>query len=170
MILVGLGANLPHPQHGLPADTLRAALSCFPGENMTVAGCSRFFKSAPVPASDQPWFVNAVARIETDLSPSMVLAALHRIEAAFGRIRQRRWEARILDLDLLDYNGIILAEPPPAPKIPHPRLAGRAFVLLPMVDIAPDWVHPVTKKPLSALIEALDTAQIIRPQLTAPMP
>lgn len=170
MILVGLGANLPHPQHGPPAATLRAALSQFPAENMTVAGCSRFFESAPVPVSDQPWFVNAVARIETDLNPDKVLAALHRIEAAFGRTRQERWEARILDLDLLDYGGQVLADLPLAPEVPHPRLAGRAFVLLPMADIAPNWVHPVTKQPLAALIEALDPVQIIRPQLATPMP
>ena len=170
MILVGLGANLPHPQYGPPAVTLRAALSYFPAENITVAGCSRFFESAPVPVSEQPWFVNAVAQIETDLTPIKLLAALHRIEAAFGRVRQEHWEARILDLDLLDYGGQVLAELPPAPKIPHPRMAGRAFVLLPMADIVPDWVHPVTKQPLAALIKALDPAQVIRPQSTTSMP
>ena len=170
MILVGLGANLPHPQHGPPAATLRAALSQFPAENMTVTACSRFFESAPVPVSDQPWFVNAVARIETALDPTQVLAALHRIEAAFGRIRQERWEARILDLDLLDYGGQVRAGPPPAPEIPHPRLAGRAFVLLPLADIAPDWVHPVSQEPLATLTARLDPAQVIRPLESPPMP
>jgi 2-amino-4-hydroxy-6-hydroxymethyldihydropteridine diphosphokinase len=170
VILVGLGANLPHPTYGPPAATLQAALARFSAENLEVAACSRFFESAPVPVSDQPWFVNAVARVETPLDPAGVLAALHRIETAFGRIRQERWEARILDLDLLDYGGQVLSGPPPAPEIPHPRLETRAFVLLPLADIAPDWVHPVTQKPLAALTAALDPAQIIRPLETTPMP
>ena len=170
MILVGLGANLPHPQHGPPAATLRAALSRFPAENMIVTASSRFFESAPVPVSDQPWFVNAVARIETSLDPAQVLAALHRIEAAFGRIRQERWEARILDLDLLDYDGQVLSGPPPAPEIPHPRLSGRAFVLIPLADIVPDWVHPVSQEPLATLTERLDPDQVIRPLESPPMP
>jgi 2-amino-4-hydroxy-6-hydroxymethyldihydropteridine diphosphokinase len=170
VILVGLGANLPHPTHGPPVATLKAALSQFPAQNMTVAACSRFFESAPVPVSDQPWFVNAVARIETNLEPAAVLAALHRIEAAFGRIRQGRWEARILDLDLLDYDGRVLSGPPPTPEIPHPRLAGRAFVLLPLADIAPDWVHPVSQAPLATLTARLDPAQVIRPLELPPMP
>jgi len=170
VILVGLGANLPHPEHGPPAATLRAALAQFPAENMAVAAVSRFYESAPVPASDQPWFVNAVARIETALDPAGVLAALHRIEAAFGRIRQERWEARILDLDLLDYAGQVGTGPPPTPEIPHPRLVGRAFVLLPLAEIAPNWVHPATGQPLADLLASLDPAQIIRPLESPPMP
>ncbi|NQV81183.1 MAG: 2-amino-4-hydroxy-6-hydroxymethyldihydropteridine diphosphokinase [Alphaproteobacteria bacterium] len=168
MILVGLGANLPHPQHGPPAATLSAALRHFSAERLNVVACSRFFESAPVPASDQPWFVNAVARIETGLDPASVLAALHRIEATFGRIRHQRWEARVLDLDLLDYAGAFHIGVPPDLQLPHPRLAARGFVLLPLADLAPDWVHPVSGKTLAQMIAALDRGQIVRPCAEAP--
>lgn len=169
MILVGLGANLPHPEHGPPAATLRAALAQFPAENLTVAAVSRFYESAPVPVSDQPWFVNAVAQVDTTLDPAQVLAALHRIEAAFGRVRRERWAARILDLDLLDYDGKV-QKGSPGPEIPHPRLSERAFVLLPLAEIAPDWVHPVSRQSLAALTAALDPAQVTRPLESPPMP
>jgi 2-amino-4-hydroxy-6-hydroxymethyldihydropteridine diphosphokinase len=170
VILVGLGANLPHPVYGLPAATLAAALDHFGGENLTVVAVSRFFESAPVPASDQPWFVNAVARIETTHSPTATLAALHRIEAAFGRVRHRRWEARVLDLDLLDYDGLCQAgsEAGDEPTLPHPRLADRAFVLHPLADLDPDWVHPRSGRPLAALLAGLDPNQNVHPLLQSP--
>ncbi len=161
MILVALGANLPHPEHGPPAATLRAALACFPAAGIAVAACSRFFESAPVPVSDQPWFVNAVARVETALDPAGLLAALHRIEEGFGRIRQERWEARVLDLDLIDYEGRI-ASGGPGPELPHPRMADRSFVLLPLADIAPGWIHPVTGATLADLTARLAPDQTIR--------
>lgn len=175
MILIGLGANLPHPQLGPPAATLSAALRHFPAEKLRVVACSRLFESAPVPASDQPWFVNAVARIETGLDPAGVLAALHRVEAAFGRVRHQRWEARVLDLDLLDYAGAVhtgvppdLTGVPPDLELPHPRMAARGFVLLPLADLAPDWVHPISGKTLAQLVAALDPDQVVRSCAEAP--
>lgn len=166
MILVALGANLTHPVHGSPAATLRAALARFPAVGLQVAACSRFFETAPVPASDQPWFVNAVARVETALDPAAVLAALHGIEAEFGRVRQIRWEARVLDLDLIDYDGRIAG--PPGPELPHPRMADRGFVLLPLADIAPDWRHPASGIAVTELIARLDSAEIVRPLAESP--
>ena len=104
---------------------------------------SRWYRSAPVPPSDQPWFVNAVASLETGLSPAELLAKLHEIEAAFGRTRLGRNEARVLDLDLLAYHGRVSA-PGESPVLPHPRLAERAFVVLPLAELAPGWQHPVS--------------------------
>ncbi len=168
MILVGLGANLPHPLYGPPAATLAAALRHFAAEGLAVVAVSRFFESAPVPVSEQPWFVNAVARIDTALDPAATLAALHRIEAAFGRVRHRRWEARVLDLDLLDYNGLCQCGVGDGPTLPHPRMAVRAFVLHPLADLDPAWIHPVSGRSLVALRADLDPAQTIRPLPESP--
>jgi 2-amino-4-hydroxy-6-hydroxymethyldihydropteridine diphosphokinase len=116
-------------------------------------GLSRLWDSAPVPASDQPRFVNAVLRAEGAPDPAALLAALHGIEARFGRVRGERNAARTLDLDLLDLNGLIRAAP--APVLPHPRLGQRAFVLAPLAEVAPGWRHPVTGETVEALLAAL---------------
>jgi 2-amino-4-hydroxy-6-hydroxymethyldihydropteridine diphosphokinase len=159
MIYIGLGANLPSPVHGSPEATLRAALAALPGLGVRPLRCSRFWRSAPVPVSPQPWYVNAVAAVETGLDAAGLLAALLRLEAAFGRDRKTQGDARILDLDVLDYEGQVRADAPPI--LPHPRLAERAFVLLPLTEIAPDWRHPVDGRPIAALIAALPPGQEI---------
>ncbi len=162
MILIGVGSNLQSARFGSPLDTGRAALAELEREGVALRRTSRWFESAPVPVSDQPWFVNAVAEVETRLAPDALLAVLHGIEERFGRIRRERNEARILDLDLLAYNDLVAAGPP-GPSLPHPRMHQRAFVLLPLADIAPGWRHPALGKSLSDLIAALPPGQIIRP-------
>jgi 2-amino-4-hydroxy-6-hydroxymethyldihydropteridine diphosphokinase len=129
---------------------------------------SRWYQSAPVPVSDQPWFVNGVICAETELSPAEVLAQLHRIEAELGRQRGERNAARAVDLDILAFGNLILEGPEP-PIVPHPRLAERAFVLLPLAEIAPDWRHPVTGTGISDLIAALPRDQVTRPLQDSPM-
>ena len=143
MILIGIGANLPHPCHGTPRETCEAALTALRRAGLTVLGRSRWFKSAPVPPSDQPWFVNGVAALQTELSPDGLLQILHEVEESFGRVRRVRNEARVLDLDLLAYGGLVSA-PGESPEQPHPRLTERAFVILPLADLAPAWRHPVS--------------------------
>ncbi|QJE72587.1 2-amino-4-hydroxy-6-hydroxymethyldihydropteridine diphosphokinase [Aerophototrophica crusticola] len=160
MILIGIGSNLSSPEHGGPRQVCAAALARLEGAGVRVAARSRWYESAPVPVSDQPWFVNAVAALETSLSPADLLAALHRVEASFGRVRRVVNEARVLDLDLLDHEGRVQAGPP---VLPHPRLQQRAFVLLPLLDIAPGWRHPATGEALADLIAALPPDQGIRP-------
>ena len=93
-----------------------------------------------MPRSDQPWFVNAVAAVATDLAASDLLQLLHAVEAQFGRVRGMPNAARTLDLDLLDYDG--RAADGLELTLPHPRLHQRRFVLLPLAEIAPDWRHP----------------------------
>jgi 2-amino-4-hydroxy-6-hydroxymethyldihydropteridine diphosphokinase len=115
-----------------------------------------------VPPSDQPWFVNAVASLETGLSPAELLAKLHEIEAAFGRTRLGRNEARVLDLDLLTYHGRVSA-PGESPVLPHPRLAERAFVVLPLAELAPGWQHPVSGLSASQLASRLSSAETVEP-------
>jgi 2-amino-4-hydroxy-6-hydroxymethyldihydropteridine diphosphokinase len=158
-ILIGLGANLPS-RFGSPEQSLAAALRGLEEAGVTVSRLSRFWRSRPVPVSDQPWFVNGVARVATDLPPEALLALLHRIEADFGRVRGELNAARPLDLDLLAYGRLIRAE---APVLPHPRLAERAFVLLPLAEVAPSWRHPVSGCDVAALIRALPADQEIAP-------
>ncbi len=161
-VLIGLGANLSHPRHGGPRATLEAALAGLEGSDIRIHARSRWYRSAPVPASDQPWFVNGVAALETALEPAVLLARLHELEAAFGRRRGQRNAARTLDLDLLDFRGRI-SEPGERPELPHPRLAGRAFVLLPLAEVAPGWRHPVSGQRIEAMIADLPLDQRAEP-------
>jgi 2-amino-4-hydroxy-6-hydroxymethyldihydropteridine diphosphokinase len=153
VILIGLGSNLPSSA-GAPERTLRAALTALESVDVHVVARSRFYESEPVPRSDQPLFVNAVAALTTTLSPERLLARLHEIEASFGRLRRERNEARTLDLDLLDFDGLV-RDGDVAPILPHPRLSSRAFVLAPLADIAPEWRHPVSGRSAADLLAAL---------------
>lgn len=161
MILVALGSNLPHPTYGPPRAVCEAALRRLAELGVTLRRRSSWYASAPVPVSDQPWFVNGVAEVAppSGSTPAELLALLHRVEAEFGRQRQARNEARILDLDLLDFDGRVSA-PGERPELPHPRLAGRGFVVLPLRELAPDWRHPVTGASIAALAEALPPDQL----------
>lgn len=158
-VFVALGANLPSA-FGPPRATLKQALAVLQDDALRLDALSPWYETAPVPAADQPWFVNAVARFSTTLSPEDLLARLHAVEARFGRVRRERWEARAIDLDLIDYCGLV--RPGPAPVLPHPRMAERAFVLMPLADLAPDWRHPVDGRPIADLLAVLAGEQQIR--------
>jgi 2-amino-4-hydroxy-6-hydroxymethyldihydropteridine diphosphokinase len=162
MILIALGANVPSPRFGPPAKTLAAALAALEETGVTVVACSRFYKSAPLPPSEQPWFVNCVASVDTAMGPEALLDALLAIERRFGRRRRERNAPRILDLDVLAYNNVTTGENKHL-ELPHPRMHERAFVLLPLADIAPEWRHPGNGEPLWALIEALPGDQMAWP-------
>jgi 2-amino-4-hydroxy-6-hydroxymethyldihydropteridine diphosphokinase len=160
-IYIGLGANLPHPTYGSPIDTLKAALADLGPHRIEVRRLSPWYRSAPVPTSDQPWFVNAVAEVATDLAADRLLAVFHEVEEAFGRVRSVPNAARRIDLDLLDFRGEIAPGGPGRATLPHPRMAGRAFVLRPLADLAPAWRHPVSGTPIEALVAALPPGQIM---------
>lgn len=106
MIFIGVGSNLPSERYGSPLETCRAALAAVAAAGVTISRRSRWYESAPVPPSGQPWFVNAVAEVATELPPESLLAILHGIEEKFGRVRRERNEARILDLDLLASSSV----------------------------------------------------------------
>jgi 2-amino-4-hydroxy-6-hydroxymethyldihydropteridine diphosphokinase len=161
-ILVALGANLISERYGTPIETLEAALGALAARDIRTLKRSRWFESAPVPISDQPWYVNGVISVRTPLSAAATLSSLHEIEAEFGRVRQIRNEARVLDLDLIAYGDEVIDERG-GMIVPHPRLAERAFVLLPLADVAPDWHHPVSGLGLDEMIRALPKDQMIRP-------
>ena len=160
-IYIGMGANLPHPRYGAPVDTLKAALADLGTRGIEIRHLSPWYRSAPVPASDQPWYLNAVAEIATKLPADGLLAVLHEVEEAFGRVRSEPNAARRIDLDLLDYSREIAAGGPGKATLPHPRMAERAFVLRPLADLAPAWRHPVTGASIAALVAALPAGQII---------
>lgn len=164
MILIGIGANLPG-ERGTKLETCEAALCALSAGGIAVTRCSRWYESAPEPVSAQPWYVNGVAELDTGIEPEALLAALHRIEARFGRTaagRARKNAARTLDLDLLCYHDR-LAAAPSRPILPHPRLHRRAFVLLPLRELAPAWRHPGNGAAIGDLIARLPPESTARP-------
>ena len=162
MILIGLGANLPSALHGPPQATLEAALAELETSGARVARRSRWYRSRPLPQSSQPWFVNGVVALDTALAPAPLMELLHEVERRFGRRRHQRWEARVIDLDLLVYHDMILkpGEEPGGLVLPHPRLHERAFVLVPLAEMAPEWRHPAIGRTAAELIPGLPAGQI----------
>jgi 2-amino-4-hydroxy-6-hydroxymethyldihydropteridine diphosphokinase len=155
MILIALGANLDSTA-GKPAQTLHAALAALAENAVHIAKVSHFYRTPAWPDPADPPFVNAVAQARTTLAPAALLTVLHRIETLFGRVREARNAPRSLDLDLLDYDGRIETGPP---VLPHPRLAERAFVLLPLFDVAPQWRHPVSGRSAAELVAAIPATE-----------
>jgi 2-amino-4-hydroxy-6-hydroxymethyldihydropteridine diphosphokinase len=139
VILIGIGSNLPAPPFATPQGTVSAAVAQLPELGITVARRSRWYLSQPMPPSDQPWYVNGAAVVESALAPAELLASLLALEARFGRRRGERNAARTLDLDLLDYDGRQCDSE--RLTLPHPRLHERRFVLAPLAEIAADWRH-----------------------------
>jgi 2-amino-4-hydroxy-6-hydroxymethyldihydropteridine diphosphokinase len=162
MILIGMGANLPGP-FGAPEQALAAAKTALVYGGMDIVAASRVWLTAPVPASDQPWFRNAVLAVRTDLTPAALLKRLHDIERDFGRVRTVRNAARVIDLDLLAYGDCVLAGQGDDLILPHPRMHRRGFVLLPLRDIAPAWVHPRLNVTLDDLLKSLPEDQLATP-------
>ena len=157
LILIGLGANLDHPVWGPPRETLAAALGSLDASGVATQVRSGWYRSAPVPPSDQVWYTNAVAIVATDLDPHGLLALMQRIEGRLGRVRAERNAARVLDLDLLDYGGERISSPELI--LPHPRMHERRFVLQPLAEIAPQWRHPILRLSAPQLLAELDNEQ-----------
>ena len=120
---------------------------------LTLVAQSRWFRSAPVPASDQPDYVNGVVRMEGAMRPHAILERLHAIEAEGGRLRGAPNAARTLDLDLLAVGEQVIADA--VLTLPHPRLAIRGFVLAPLCDVTPEWWHPTLHRTAADLLRTV---------------
>lgn len=143
---------------------MMAALAALETKGIGILKRSRWYESAPVPASDQPWFINGVVSIITSSNPYNLMKLTQEIETDFGRTRIAPNAARPLDLDLLAYGDLVIDRPGPDGLIlPHPRLAERAFVLLPWAEISPHWRHPVTGKTVAAMVAELPPRPGCRP-------
>jgi 2-amino-4-hydroxy-6-hydroxymethyldihydropteridine diphosphokinase len=152
MILIALGSNITG-SWGAPHAAVLRALDELTQHNISILKVSTLIETAPFGVTNQPNFVNAVAKIRTDLPPEALMQTLHAIESRAGRKRLERWGPRTLDLDLLDYNGLI--QKPTnntleTLELPHPGIEQRTFVLQPIAEIAPRWKHPVSHQ--SALL------------------
>lgn len=172
--LVAFGANLPFDSQD-PAETLRAAVAALAEEGLPVLTLSPLYATPCFPVGAGPDYVNAAAVVDCENTADLasVLARLHRVEARFGRKRAQRWGMRTLDIDLLAMGDSVLPDAetqdrwrnlpqeaqirstPDQLILPHPRLQDRAFVLVPLADVAPDWVHPRTGQSVRQMLAAL---------------
>ena len=166
MKFIGLGSNLPSQLYGPPQNTLEAALNSFVDWGIKVCRVSSWYKSTPVPISEQPSYINAVAQITSSHAPHELIEVLLAIENFFGRVRSKQNEARIIDLDLLTFekkiiNGII--KNGIQAFIPHPRMSKRRFVLEPIQELCPNWIHPKSGRSIENLINNLPKDQVVIP-------
>ncbi|SEV95386.1 2-amino-4-hydroxy-6-hydroxymethyldihydropteridinediphosphokinase [Aliiroseovarius sediminilitoris] len=171
-VLVSLGSNATSRRRE-SAKILRDAVEHLAAQGFRITRVSRYYSTPCFPAGAGPDFVNAALGIDTDLPPDEILSALHQVEAGFGRERPSRWAPRTLDLDLIACGGIILpsksvlahwmnlplddqkTRAPDQLILPHPRMHERAFVLIPLADVAPDWHHPITGKTVQQMADEL---------------
>lgn len=177
IVYLAFGAN-KSGRFGCICEIIRASYELLHDKYLTEIKYSPFYKTPAFPAGSGPDYVNTVIKAETTLSPNQLLAALHNVENHLGRERTQRWGARVIDIDLLDYDGCILPTPeiyhywrdmplelqkttwPEGLILPHPRIQDRGFVLIPLRAVAPHWVHPVTGVDIDTLIANIDPQEL----------
>ena len=143
-VYLSLGSNL-----GDRLENLKEAISALPPQ-MDVKAKSRLYETPPWGYEDQPRFINQVVRVQTYLEPDALLKHIKRLEIALGRKATFRNGPRLIDIDILMYDDVVLNTP--LLTLPHPRMHERGFVLLPMMDIAPDLIHPLTGKSVREML------------------
>jgi 2-amino-4-hydroxy-6-hydroxymethyldihydropteridine diphosphokinase len=152
MILIALGSNVSGPW-GTPQQSVQHALQALDRDGLKLVEASRLLLTAPFGKPNQPPFVNAVAHIETHLSPLALLQKLHTIEKEAGRRRKTRWGPRTLDLDIIDYHGQVRSTG--KLTLPHPGIAERIFVLKPISELTVKWRHPTSHLSAQAMLRKL---------------
>lgn len=151
LLYLSLGSNL-----GDREANLHAALSL-----LSPTRVSPIYETEPVDYTNQPWFLNLVAEVETDLFPRQALAWTQRIERELGRVRTVPKGPRTIDIDILLFGSVVMRTS--ELEIPHPRLAERRFVLQPLADLAPDLKHPVTGHTVRQMLASLPDRVVVRP-------
>ena len=146
--MIGLGSNL-----GERDKNIRTALEKMQEKGIELLRVSSVLETEPYGYTDQPKFLNAVCLVETNLTPDQLLDALLEIEKEMGRVRERKWGPRIIDLDIIFYEDLVLESE--RLIVPHPDMHNRWFVLAPLAEICPDYVHPKLKKTVRELLQEL---------------
>ncbi|GAC1459254.1 MAG: hypothetical protein NVS2B14_01440 [Chamaesiphon sp.] len=152
---IALGSNLGDSRTIL--ESAIETLAYTPG--ITLLAQSSWYKTIAV-GPPQPDYLNGCVLLEAQLTPQNLLETLLSIEIQFGRTRKERWEPRTLDLDLLLFDDVILDTP--TLQLPHPCMTERAFVLVPLAEIAPDWVEPVSGKAIAELVQAVNSLGVVK--------
>lgn len=161
-VAIALGSNL-----GNSLEILEAALvSLHDWPGIRVTARSQWYVTAPI-GPPQPDYLNGCALLETELSPQELMQILLKIESQFGRERRERWGARTLDLDLLLFNHVILETQ--ELTIPHPRMNDRAFVLIPLAEIAANWLEPKAGLTIAQLVQLVDSIGVKPMQSNPPL-
>ncbi len=157
IVHIGIGSNL-----GERADNCQKAIELLRGKAIIIRKISSLYETEPWGIEEQPKFINLAIEVETTLSPHALLSILKDIENKIGRVKTLKWGPRTIDLDILFYGDEIINLDDI--QIPHKLLHQRDFVLLPLIEIAPDKIHPVLKKTIKQLMEEFKDAQNIKHQ------
>ena len=157
-IIIGIGGNIKSEEGVHPIRIAMRAISYFKDYSINITNQSSWYETEPIPKSDQPNFFNCIVLANTNLNELDVLKSLHEIEYKLGRKRRMINEARIIDLDLIDYSNKILINKEIV--IPHPRAHQRRFVMEPLAELDKNWVHPILKTNISKILKKLDNQNI----------
>ena len=155
LVGISLGSNI-----GDRLGTIRQASLLLKGMGIQIVASSDIFETAPWGVKEQPWFLNACLLVDTSVSPRELLSRLQSIENRLGRVSRFRWGPREIDLDLLFMDGLAVDEEDLV--LPHPEMHNRSFVLVPLNQVAPDWVHPLLHRRVRELLGQVSVEEVLR--------